>query len=348
MNLYRGCVHNCAYCDGRSEGYYVEGQFGEDISVKTNAVELLKKELDPSRRRIPLKRSYIMLGGGVCDTYQPAEKKYGLTRNTLKVIADIGHPVHILTKSTLVERDLDLISEIGQKTAAILSISFSSVDGKICEVFEPGVPGPDQRLRTLERFKREGIACGMFLLPVVPFVTDTAEKMEESVKAGVDAGVDFIVFGGMSLKEGRQKEHFLKIIMERYPDLIGRYEDLYGYNRWGMASDEYYDVINEAFRAIAKFYRVPSRVPPTLYRNILEQNDQVIVILEHLDYLLRGVGQKTPFGFAAYSISQLKEPLANLQANLRSIKGVGRATEKIILEILGSGRCLYYEKLLYG
>jgi len=71
MNLYRGCSHNCAYCDGRSEGYYVDGEFGEDVTAKVNAIEVLRRELDPKRKRIPLKRSFIMVGGGVGDSYQP-------------------------------------------------------------------------------------------------------------------------------------------------------------------------------------------------------------------------------------------------------------------------------------
>ncbi len=97
MNLYRGCSHNCVYCDGRSEGYYVEGELGEDITVKVNAVDILGRELNPKRKRIPLKRSYIMLGGGVGDSYQPIEKKYQLSRGALQLIDEYNFPVHVLT-----------------------------------------------------------------------------------------------------------------------------------------------------------------------------------------------------------------------------------------------------------
>ena len=79
MNLYRGCQHNCAYCDGRAEGYYVEGEFGRDIWVKINAPEILRRELDPARRRKPLKGGYFFLGGGVGDSYQPLEETYDLS-----------------------------------------------------------------------------------------------------------------------------------------------------------------------------------------------------------------------------------------------------------------------------
>ena len=98
MNLYRGCSHNCVYCDGRAEGYYVEGEFGTDVSVKVNAVEVLRRELDPARKRTPLKPGYVMVGGGVGDSYQPIEAKYELTRKTLALLSETSFPVHIHQK----------------------------------------------------------------------------------------------------------------------------------------------------------------------------------------------------------------------------------------------------------
>ena len=98
------------------------------------------------------------------DSYQPVEKKYQLSRKALHVIYHFNFPVSILTKSTLVERDLDIIKKINEKNRAIVSFSFSSTDEKISSIFEPGVPPPKDRLEPLKLFKNEGIACGMFLL----------------------------------------------------------------------------------------------------------------------------------------------------------------------------------------
>jgi DNA repair photolyase len=346
MNFYRGCAHNCVYCDGRSEGYYVDGEFGEEISVKINAIDVLKRELDPKRRRIPLKHYFVGLVGGVGDSYQPLEKRYKLTRRALELFHDNRFPVHILTKSTLVERDIDIIKKINYETRAIVSFSFSSVNDEISSIFEPGVPPPSERLKTLAKFKKEGIVSGMYLMPVIPFITDTPGVMEETIRKAKETELDFIVFGGMTLKEGKQKEYFVKTLKENYPDFLPHYENIYQKNKWGSPTEEYYRSINHTFDLLSRKYKIPRRIPPYIYKDILEGNDLVILILEHLDYLSKLEEKPSPYGYAAYSISKLKEPLSGMKNSLRSIKGVGKVTESIIKEILKTGSSQYYEKLL--
>jgi len=346
MNLYRGCTHGCAYCDGRSERYQVDGVFGEHVTVKTNAVEVLRRELDPRIRRVPLKPSFIMMGGGVGDSYQPVEKRYELTRKALQLMHEFKWPVHVLTKSTLVERDIDLLKKINQQNRAIVSFSFSSASDKISSVFEPGVPPPSRRLDTLALFKKEGISCGMFLLPVIPFVTDSVELMEETIRKACEVGVDFVIFGGMTLKEGRQKDYFFKVLRKECPHLVEEYEGIYKGDKWGQATGEYYDRINRTFSRLARKYKIPVRMPLQLYRDILSENDLVAVILEHMDYLLRMSGKRSHYGYAAYSISKLRKPLSTLRDELRTIKGVGEKTQDIILEILQKGSSSLYEQLL--
>ena len=346
MNLYRGCTHNCIYCDGRAEGYYVDGEFGEDVTVKVNAVEILRRELDPKRKRTPFKRSFIMIGGGVGDSYQPIEEKYQLSRKVLELMDEYNFPVHILTKSTLIKRDIDILKKINKKDRAIVSFSFSSVNDEISAIFEPSVPSPSERLKTLAFFKNEGIACGMFLLPVIPFITDTPELMEETIRKASEINLDFIIFGGMTLKEGKQKDYFFKTLRNKYPKLIGEYGNIYRKNKWGEAAGEYYNSINLTFNSIVKKYKIPPRISLALYKDILEENDLVVVILEHIDYLLKLQGRTSPYGYAAYSISQLKEPLSSMKRELKRINGVGKVTESIILEILKTRSSSYYKKLL--
>ena len=348
MNLYRGCAHNCVYCDGRAEGYYVDGEFGRDVTVKINAIDILRRELDPKRKRVPFKRSFIMVGGGVGDGYQPIEKKYQLTRQALQLMYEFNLPVHMLTKSTLIKRDIDMLKKINEQSRAVVSFSFSSVDERISAIFEPGVPPPAERLQTIAFFKDEGIACGMFLLPVIPFLTDTSELLEQTVNKAKDAGVDFVIFGGMTLKEGRQKDYFYDALKRTHPELIGEYQNIYKGSEWGEATKEYYSLISQRFDSIAKKYNMPKRMPSALYRDILEQNDLVVVILEHIDYLLKLEGKPSSFGYAAYSILQLKEPLSTMKGEMQRIKGVNKTIELVILEILETGSSSYCEKLLMG
>jgi DNA repair photolyase len=348
MNLYRGCTHNCVYCDGRAEGYYVEGEFGSDVLVKINALEVLRRELDPKRKRTPFKRGYVMVGGGVGDSYQPIEEKYELTRKTLELLSEKKLPVHVLTKSTLVKRDVDILKKINENSRAIVSFSFSSTDEAMSRIFEPGVASPRKRLETISFFKDKGIACGMFLLPVIPFITDTKEVMEKTIQDAQDAGVDFIIFGGMTLKDGKQKEYFLNVLQQYYPKLILEYQMIYQGSKWGEAIPDYYSQLHQTFNTLMKHYKIPKRIPPELYKDILSENDLVIVILEHLDYLLKLEGKKSPFGYAAYSLLQVQEPLSTMLNKLDTIKGVGKTTENIIREILNTGSSTFYERLLKG
>ncbi|MCX6000280.1 MAG: radical SAM protein [Chloroflexi bacterium] len=346
MNLYSGCSHNCVYCDGRSEQYYTYGEFGRDVTVKMNAVDILRRELSPARKRTPFKRSFVMVGGGVGDSYQPLDEKYLLTRKALEVIYQAGFPVHVLTKSTLIRRDADILKAINERTGAIASFSFSSVDDGISAIFEPSVPPPSRRLETMAFLKNQGIACGMFLLPVIPFVTDLPALIDDAVRKASEVGVDFVIFGGMTLKQGRQKDYFMEVLLRHRPELSYQYDLIYHGGKWGEPAQEYTGPLNMAFGAIARHYGIPPRMPPALYRDILSQNDLVVVMLEHIDYLLKMEGKKSPFGYAAYSISQVAEPLSFWRGDLRQLKGVGPTTEGIIREILDTGRSSYYERLL--
>ena len=346
MNLYRGCLHNCAYCDGRAEGYYVEGEFGKDIDVKINAPELLQKELNPKRKRVPFKKGFIMIGGGVGDSYNVLDKKYELSRKILNIVSDYNFPVHVLTKSTLVKRDIDILHAINEKSKAIVSFSFSGVDDNICKIFEPGVPSATERLETISFLKKEGFSVGVFMMPVIPFITDLPDQMENSIRKFKEAGVDFMIVSGMTLKQGRQQDYFYKILKENYPDLLHQYKMIYKGDKWGGASHQYYESINKLFLQLVNKYQIPKRIPSCLFNRVIDQNDVVTVILDQMDYILKQKGQKSPYGYAAYSVSQLKEPITEYRNKLQNLSGVGSVTEKIILEILETGTSGYYEKLL--
>lgn len=347
MNPYRGCIHNCAYCDGRDPKYNVEGVFGKEVTVKTNAVQLLEKELSPKGKRKPLKKTFILPGGGVGDLYQPVEEKYQSGRKILQTVFKYNFPLHILTKSILVERDLNLIKEINKKTRAIVSSSFSSVDEDISKIFEPGVPSPLRRLEMLNTFKQNGLAIGMFLLPVIPFISDEFEYIDNAFRSAEEIGADFVLYGGMTLKPGIQKDYFFDVIKKKFPLKLSDYEKIYGANnQYGQANWKYYKKIESIFTKAAKKYKIPTRIPLRLFGDILCINDLIVVIFEHIDHYLKQKGEKSNYGYAAYQVSLLKETITEVREKLTSIKGINQMHVNAINEIIDTGTCKLYEELV--
>jgi len=348
INLYRGCTHNCVYCDGRHEKYQVNNQFGRDIEIKTNALELLDKELDPSRKRKPMNNGFVVICGGVSDSYQPLEKKYELTRKTLELLLKYKHPVHLLTKSTLIERDIDLIKKIDDKKKALVSFSFSTVENKLSKILEPGASSPQERLNTIKRFKDAGISCGMFLMPVVPFISDSKDMIEESVSKAKDAGVDYIIFGGMTLKEGKQKDYFMNFIQGNYPLLIKNFSQMYSEdNLWGTPNLKYGNPIEKSFESVATKYKIPKRIPAHLFSSLVTKTELAILILEQLDYCARIKGLNSPYRYSAHELHKLNQNIEDMSTDeLLKIKGIGPVTEKIIREIIETGTSSFYKKTL--
>jgi DNA repair photolyase len=348
MNLYRGCEHDCSYCDGRDEKYRVERSFGREVEVKINAPEILVREADPGRRRKPMLPGYFFLGGGVQDSYQPAELTYRLARRSLEILYRFGHPVHILTKSVHVLEDIELLRDIHSRSGAVISVSLSSSNDVLARTFEEGASPPSERLEVVRRAKKAGVPSGVYLLPIIPFVTDLPDVLETTFRDIAAAGADFVVVGGMTLKSGRQREHFLRVLETYDPSLFGQFEILYPGDPWGNSLPDYQGVLSELCLDIAARHRLPLRIPSSIFGRVFDCRGRAVIILEHLDYLLRLRGRKTTYGYAARSVAALEEPLETLRSGLRTIPGVGAATERLLREVIDTGSSGYYEKLLSG
>jgi hypothetical protein len=150
----------------------------------------------------------------------------------------------------------------------------------------------------------------------------------------------------MTLKEGRQREHFYRILQQHYPDKVIHYHNIYKNDKWGGASGSYYGMLDPLVLGLSKKYRIPLRIPDTLFGNTMTENDKIMVMLEQIGYILGLQKLKNPYGYAAYKISQQTEPLADLFGDLRQIKGVGKTTELIIKEIIRTGTSSYYKKIV--
>jgi DNA repair photolyase len=242
MNLYRGCQHQCIYCDSRSECYRL-GDLAE-IRVKTNALELLEDAL-------PRKRMRGTIGfGSMNDLYMPIEKKYRLARGALEIINHHSFPVHILTKSDLVLRDLDILQEI-QKTYAAVSFTVTTVDDDLAAKIEPGAPPPSARFQAIRKLSRAGILTGVTMMPILPFLEDDPENIQQIVRAAGDNGASYIIPAfGMTLRPG-SREYYYKKLDQHFPGVKEKYIQRYGNSyqlnasNWRQLDDIFYKEINQ-------------------------------------------------------------------------------------------------------
>jgi DNA repair photolyase len=219
FNIYRGCPHQCIYCDSRSQCYGIE-EF-RDVLVKINAVELLEKELPRKRVKGPIGT------GSMSDPYNPVEERYQLTRRCLEVIARHGFPVHLITKSDLVTRDVDVLAQIARVHAAVC-FTITTTDDELARKIEPGAPPPSARLAAMRALAEQGVPVGTTLMPVLPFITDREENIAAVVAETARHGGRFIIpWFGMSLRD-RQREWFYTELDKRFPGLRAKYERRYG------------------------------------------------------------------------------------------------------------------------
>lgn len=219
MNLYRGCQHGCIYCDSRSDCY----KLGElsDIRIKENALQLLEKELKSKRNRGTIGF------GSMNDPYMPIEKDEQLVRRALQLVKRYGFPVHIITKSNLVVRDIDILKEIAKLYAAV-SITITTADDDLSRQIEPGAPVSSLRFEALKALNDAGIYAGVTLMPVLPFITDNFRNFEELIIKAKESGVKYILAStGMTLREG-QREYYYDQLDKRFPGLKEKYIQAYG------------------------------------------------------------------------------------------------------------------------
>ena len=224
MNLYRGCSHGCIYCDSRSKCYQMNHDF-EDIEVKENALELLEAALRRKRKR-------CMIGtGAMTDPYLPLEKNLGYTRKALLLIEKYGFGVALQTKSDLVLRDLDILRQINEKTKAVVQMTLTTADEKLCRIIEPNVSTTNERFEALKALRDAGIPTVVWLCPVLPFINDTEENIRTILGMCVEAGVRGVLcFGmGLTLREGN-REYFYRQLDIHFPRLKERYIRTYGNN----------------------------------------------------------------------------------------------------------------------
>ena len=225
INAYRGCSHACTYCFARPTHEYLGMGIGEDfdrrIVVKVNAVELLRAELRPHRWA-----GHAIAMGTNTDPYQRCEGKYRLTRGMLEQLTEAANPFSLLTKSTLILRDLDLLAEAARRTDVRVNLSIGTLDDDVWKATEPGTPHPRRRIRAVEALNEAGIPCGVLMGPILPGLSDEPAQLEAVVTAALDAGAVSVGSVLLHLRAG-VRDHYLSTLAATRPDLVARHQRLY-------------------------------------------------------------------------------------------------------------------------
>ncbi|HYI65467.1 MAG TPA: radical SAM protein [Candidatus Limnocylindrales bacterium] len=225
LNPYMGCAHRCAFC-------YVRGferradrpsdaRYGTNIRVKTNVVDVLRREL----ARRSWRRETVAIGAAT-DPYQPAEGRYRLTRGCIMALGRARTPLDLITRGPLVVRDVDVLSDAARRAEVRISISIATLDESLGSRLEPGVAPPRQRLRAIRMLTDAGIAAGVALAPVLPGLTDAPADLAAVLRAAREAGATHAWSNVLNLRPGT-REHFLGILEREWPAELERYRRLY-------------------------------------------------------------------------------------------------------------------------
>lgn len=239
INPYRGCTHACLFCFARRTHEYLDFDAGKDfdtqIVVKVNVGDVLERELAKPGWR----RERVALGTNT-DPYQRAEGRYQLMPRIIPALAGSGTPFSILTKGTLLRRDLPLLEDAAERVPVDVAMTIDVFDPELQPVLEPGAPSTPARLATVRALADAGIDCTVFVMPIIPYLTDSKAHLDRAFAEIAAAGAIGVAWSALHLKPGA-REWFLGWLERDRPDLVGRYRTLYpsgqvyapaGYRKW--------------------------------------------------------------------------------------------------------------------
>ncbi len=248
LNIYRGCEHGCKYCYAMySHDYLGSGDYFGDIYVKTNIVEQLEKQLrDPKWSR------EVINIGGVTDSYQPAEERYGLMPHILRLLIKYRTPAIISTKSDLILRDYDLIDELSRITYINVAATITTMDERVRRLIEPGGVESDRRFKTLKTFRNTNASIGLHVMPIIPYLTDSPENFDLLFSRAKDSGVHYVLPGTLYLR-GKTRWVFFDFIRKEMPQLYDHLAELY---KTGGADKEYKDSLYKTVNRLRDKYNL--------------------------------------------------------------------------------------------
>lgn len=246
LNIYRGCAHGCRYCFALySHQYMGSADFYGDIFVKTNVVEQLEKQL-----KSPRWQGEVINIGGVTDSYQPAEAEYCLMPQILELMIKYRNPIILSTKSDLILRDFDLIDKLASLTYVNVASTITTADESLRQKLEPGGVSSQRRFAMLEAFSATKASRGLHVMPVIPFLTDSRQNLEQLFQRGRESKVSYLLAEPLNLR-GRARYVFFAFLREHYPLYLRGLEELY---QSGRLDREYLFQLYQLLAELRKSY----------------------------------------------------------------------------------------------
>lgn len=221
MNIYKGCCHGCIYCDSRSSCYQI--QDFDTVRAKENALVIMRQQLRGSLGK------GVIGTGAMSDPYNPFEKEYGLTRGALELMNQYRFGASIATKSHLITRDIDILSQINKHSPVIVKMTVTTHDDAMSKIVEPHVCLSSERLAAIKKISEAGIFCGILMMPILPFIEDSEKNITEIVRLAAEHGANFIYPAiGMTMRQN-QREYFYQQLDANFPGIKEKYERQFGY-----------------------------------------------------------------------------------------------------------------------
>lgn len=281
LNTYSGCAHACIYCDARSQRYYLDQDFENEVIIKTDFAKKLDTRLKRARKLLP----DVIAPGGVNDAYQPIEESVENTKKVLEVIAKHQFPLNIATKSDLVTRDIDILNKIATDTWCTVGFSISTTNEELAKFLEPYSSSPSERLDALKIIKKSApnIQVGTYFIPIIPFLEDDDSNLEEVFKLSREAGADFVLFSpGLTMRDS-QAEFFIKKLKEsKYKHIVEPLLRLYQGQMHPPA--EYARKLHSKLFNLAEKYKIPYRIKRWIPKDYRKWNYKISELLLNREY----------------------------------------------------------------
>jgi len=345
INPYSGCAHACIYCDARSQRYYLNQDFEDEVIIKTNIKKKLELKIKRARTLLP----DVVGPGGVNDVYQPIEKKIENTKKILRIFAKYKYPLNIATKSKLITRDIDILKGIAEDTWCTVGFSISTTNNELAGFLEPHSSSPLERLEALKKIKKQApqIQVGTYFMPIIPFLEDGDENLEEVIKKSKEAGADFILFSpGLTMRDSQAEFFINKLKNSEYRYIVKPLLDLYKGQMHPPA--KYSKKLHIKLLGYCEQYNLSIRVKrwiPSDFRKWNYKISELFLNREYMNKLKTGKSNKTMM-WAGLNLNNLEESILDVykRGELNKIRNFNSKIIEFIVPFLEKSKKLKQKK----